>query len=67
MDNIVHFQPAMTFSYRRPFEIKDGYNGPRRGTWWYRSKVTGYVIGPYFHEHAATLAQQTEDMANGYL
>lgn len=66
MANVYPIFPILHFPYRRPFQIKDGYN-KARGTWWYRSKVTGLIVGPFQHEHAARLTQQTEDSANGFL
>jgi len=58
--------PVLHFPVRRPFQIDDQYNGKKRGTWWFRSKATGEVIGPYHHEAAARMAQQIEDNANGF-
>lgn len=68
MTNVVEMQPPeMSFSFRRPFRINDTYNGPSRGTWWFRSKATGELVGPYHTEHAAAINQQAEDAANGFL
>ncbi len=69
MTDVVQMQPLeMSFPFRRPFRINDIYNGPTRGgTWWFRSKATGELVGPYHTEHSAKINQQAEDVANGFL
>ena len=47
---VLTIEPDLHFGFDHPFEIKDGFNGPKRGTWFYRSKWDGEVKGPYHSE-----------------
>lgn len=48
INNILPACPAeLYFPIGKPFKIEDQFNGPQRGTWFYRSKITNRVYGPF--------------------
>ncbi|MEQ6333290.1 hypothetical protein [Sphingobium sp. MK2] len=54
---LLKINPKQSFPFGAPFEIKDGFNGPIRGTWWYRDRHTG-LQGPFKSQFLATNHQQ---------
>ncbi len=50
--------PVMKQPLEVPFEVRDGFNGPHRGTWWYRDR-RGHLFGPFWAE--AWAQQHLED------
>ncbi|UIS25239.1 hypothetical protein [Erythrobacter phage vB_EliS-L02] len=67
MGEVLTMNPPCHFGFDVPFQVKDGFNGPSRGTWWFRSKKDGTIVGPFHSWAIARLTQQQEDMKLGYL
>lgn len=47
MGELLRIDPNLHFPIGYPFEVPDGYNGKHRGTWYYRSPLTGALRGPF--------------------
>lgn len=56
MGEIIHATFPNHFPKGKVFEIQDQRNGPRRGTWFYRSPLHGDIRGPYATRLIATFA-----------
>ena len=46
MGELLTISPALHFPTLQAFEITDSFNGPCRGTWWFRSQG-GALRGPF--------------------
>jgi len=66
MGELLSLRPACHFGFDMPFQIRDGFNGPKRGTWWVRSKKDGVIVGPFHSWQMCRLAQKSEDTKLGY-
>lgn len=47
MGVVCAIKPKLRFPLHLPFEITDQFNGPHRGTWWFRDGL-GHLHGPYW-------------------
>jgi len=54
-------QPVMHFPIDKVVEIKDQFNGPGRGTFFYRSLFTHAMRGPFMNEAEAEFNRHRED------
>lgn len=52
-DNLLHIRPELHFPIGFVFEVKDGFNGHQRGTWYFRSIYNDKLNGPFKHEAEA--------------
>lgn len=61
MGVLLRIDPLLHFPIGYPFEVPDAYNGKERGTWYYRSPVTGVLRGPFASMPIAGVTMVNED------
>ena len=61
MGVLLKIEPELHFGFGPPFEIEDQFNGPHRGTWWFRSKMDGELHGPFENRRIAAFYQDYEN------
>jgi hypothetical protein len=66
-DNIREIHPALSFPIGKVFEVPDTFNGPKRGTFYFRDPTTpgNPLYGPFKNAERAGLylEAQTDDCA----
>lgn len=63
MADSLRIDPPLHFGFDRPFSVSDHYNR-HRGVWFYRSKWTGEVYGPFKSEQITIFEMSKEDKHN---
>lgn len=61
MGKLLRINPELHFPWGTAFQVHDEFNGPRRGTWYYRSPFSGQLRGPYENRDAAEFYMEKEE------
>lgn len=62
MGALLFMHPRLRFQFDEPFEVEDQFNGPQRGTWYFRSKQDGEVHGPYMDQGTAAFMMYSNNV-----
>lgn len=63
MGKLLQMNPELHFPWGRPFQVHDEYNGHQRGTWYFRSRSTGVLNGPFRNFDEAEHVMDREEYA----
>lgn len=65
MGVVLTINVKMHFPIGAPFEVPDTFNGPHRGTWWYRGRK-GELHGPFWTRSTAEDAMDVNEVVEPF-